>query len=168
MPNVRILICKDCQTTEVIPDFQGRPSDDVELEYACAKHEYPDRTRHLAGKLFVVDEGVWSNSEAKDQILKKMWQEMGHTGMEPWVYQAIDTLRADAMTCWRGRGRPERCADFHSEKKILTPPTQADRRAAGVQKYDKSNPTVQRYLCDYCPMRSVAEQQVRKQQGLYD
>jgi hypothetical protein len=168
MPNIRILICKDCQSTETLPDFQGRPDDDVELEYALQKHEYPDRSRHLKGKLFIVDEGVWSHPEAKEKILQKMWQDMGHTGLEPWVYQAVDTLRADAMKCWRGRGRPERCADFHSDKKILTPPTQSERREAGMKKYDKSNPAAQRFLCDYCPMRSVAEQEMRAKQGLYD
>lgn len=168
MSNIRILICKDCQSTETLPDFQGRPADDVELEYACSKHAYPDGTRHLGGRLFTVDETVWNNREARDEILKQMWQKMGHTGLEPWVYQAVDTLRADAMQCWRDRLRPTRCADFHSDKKILTPPTRAERKSEGMPKWDKNNRAAQRYLCDYCPMRSVAEQEVRAKQGLYE
>lgn len=168
MGNVRILICKDCQSTEVIPDFHGDPFYDAELEYACSKHQYPDGQRHLGGRLFSVDEDVWKNTDAREQVLKRVWQEMGHTGMEPWVYQAVETLRADAMQCWQKRGRPETCSDFHSDKKILLPPTAAERKEAGMKKYDRANPSAQRYLCDYCPMRSVAEQKVRAQQGLYD
>ncbi|WP_369042178.1 hypothetical protein [Streptomyces sp. Midd1] len=171
MTQIRLLLCKDCHTTEVLPAYQGDPRGDSVLEYAVAKHAYPNGERHF-GRLYPidgVDEDRWhSSAEIRDEILKRVWQQEGATGMEPWVYQAVDTLKADAMQCWRSRHRPETCSDFHSEKKLITPPTAGDRKAEGLPKWDKSNPTNQRYLCDYCPIRSVAEQKVRARRGLYE
>lgn len=168
MSNIRLLLCRDCKTTEVLPEYQGDPRSDSVLEYAASKHQYPNGERHF-GRLYPVngvDEDRWhNNSEVREQILKKVWQEEGHTGLEPWVYSAVDTLKDDAMKCWKTRLMPESCSDFHSDKKLLTPPTAADRKSEGMPKWNKAGP--QRYLCDYCPIRSVAEQKVRKAQGLY-
>ncbi|KJK56232.1 hypothetical protein [Saccharothrix sp. ST-888] len=167
MATIRILICQDCQTTETLPPYEGDPRNDTALEYATSKHAYPNGDRHFGRLYGPVEAGVWDNREAREEILKQLWQREGHTGMEPWVYQAVDTLKADAMQCWRSRQRPETCSDFHSSKKLLVPPTARDRKSEGLAKWDRANPGAQRYLCDYCPIRSVAEQQVRRQQGLY-
>ncbi|MFE6745903.1 hypothetical protein ACFVGM_08640 [Kitasatospora purpeofusca] len=168
MSTIRLLVCRDCRSAETIPDYHGDPKDDSTLEYAAAKHAYPNGERHFGRLYGGISEAQWGNSETQREILKRVWQEEGHTGMDPWVYQAMDTLRADAMQCWRERRRPETCADFHSDTKILVPPTAAERRSEGLPKWSKRNPHQQRYLCDYCPIRSVAEQKVRRQQGLYD
>lgn len=171
MPRIRLLLCKDCRSTEVLPDYQGDPRGDSVLEYAAAKHAYPNGERHF-GRLYPlegVDEHRWhSNSEVRDEILKRVWQEEGATGLEPWVYQAVDTLKADAMQCWRSRNRPETCSDFHSDKKLILPPTAGERKAEGLPKWSKKSPSSQRYLCDYCPIRSVNEQKVRMKLGLYE
>ncbi|WP_167503124.1 hypothetical protein [Streptomyces malaysiensis] len=170
MSRIRLLLCKDCRSAEVLPDYQGDPHGDTVLEYATAKHAYSNGERHL-GRLYPVDgvdEDRWHSSpDIRDGILKRVWQEEGATGMEPWVYQAVNTLKADAMQCWRSRHRPETCSDFHSEKKRLVPPTAADRKSEGMPKWDTHNSSAQRYLCDYCPIRSVNEQKMRHKLGLY-
>ncbi|MET7525652.1 hypothetical protein ACFYSJ_26175 [Streptomyces sp. NPDC005248] len=171
MTQVRLLLCKDCHSTEVLPHFEGDPRQDTVLEYAVAKHQYPNGERHF-GRLYPVEgveEDRWhSDSSARDEILKRVWQEEGATGMEPWVCQAVDTLKDDAMQCWRSRNRPETCSDYHSDKNLLTPPTAGDRKSEGLPKWNKSNPSGQRYLCDYCPIRSVNEQRMRAKLGLYE
>jgi hypothetical protein len=166
MPNIRLLICKNCETTEVVPWYEGDPSYDSALEYCMSKHEFPSGDRHF-GQLYTVDEDQYNREESRTEILKQIWQRHGHTGMDPWVYQVTDQLKHDAFECWRTRLRPETCSDFHSDKKILVPPTARERKEEGMKKWDTSNPAAQRYLCDYCPIRSVAEQQVRTKRGLY-
>ncbi|MFE5853248.1 hypothetical protein ACFQ61_08510 [Streptomyces sp. NPDC056500] len=171
MTRIRLLLCKDCHSTEVLTHYEGDPRGDTVLDYVVAKHRHPNGEPHI-GRLYPVegvDEDRWHNdTSAREEILKSVWQQEGATGMEPWVYQAVDTLKDDAMQCWRSRNRPETCSDFHSEKKILTPPTAADRRSERLPKWNKSNPAGQRYLCDYCPIRSVNEQKVRAKLGLYE
>lgn len=167
MPTLRLLVCRDCQSTDVLADFDGDPSHDSALEYVISKHEYPNGERHFGRLYRGIDEAQWNRPETQREILKQIWQQEGHTGMDPWVYQAMDTLKADAMQCWRTRLRPKTCSDFHSDKKVLLPPTAADRKSEGLPKWSTKNAHAQRYLCDYCPIRSVAEQKVRKAQGLY-
>lgn len=170
MGAIRILVCLDCRTTEVLPEYRGDPQYDSELTYAADKHKDATGEPHR-GRLYPIQgidmDGWNASSDKRDEILKRIWQEHGHTGLEPWVYAAKETLKADAMQCFEQHLRPENCADFHSSKKVLVPPTASERREVGAQKWDKNNPHLQRYLCDYCPMRSVAQTKVWNKLGLY-
>lgn len=166
MANLRLLVCYDCKSTDIVSDYEGDPAHDTALEYCTDKHRFPNNEKHF-GKLFKVDEDTWNHSEAREEILRQLWKKAGHTGLEPWVYQFTDQLKTDAMACWSSRKCPDTCSDFHSDKKILVPPTADERKAEGMKKWDKSNPAAQRYLCDYCPIRSIVEQKIRAKRGLY-
>lgn len=164
--SVRLLICRDCQSTEVLPEYEGNPDYDDALTYATEKHAYPNGERHFGRLYGPVTDAQWDNREIREELLRRIWQQEGHTGMEPWVYATMETLKADAMQCWRSRLRPETCSDYRSDKKRLVPPTQNERKDAGVGKYTAS-PQHTQYLCNYCPINSMVEQKVRAARGMY-
>lgn len=166
MANVRVLICRDCQSTEVLPDYDGDPAQDEALIYTAGKHQYPNGEMHFGRLYGNIAEEKWQNRETHDEILRRIWQQEGHTGFDPWVYDTLETLKADAMQCWEKRLRPATCSDYRSESKRLVPPTADARKAEGMGKY-KASPQHTQYLCNYCPINSVVEQRVRKQRGLY-
>lgn len=167
MSVIRVLICRDCRSTEVLPDFKGDPSHDDALIYATEKHAYPNGEKHFGRLYGDIAEAQWNKRDTRDEILRRIWQEEGHTGMEPWVYSTFETLKLDAMQCWRSRLRPESCSDYRSDKKRLVPPTAADRKSEGIGKYRASTKHTQ-YLCNYCPINSIVEQKVREARGMYD
>lgn len=166
MAKIRVLICRDCRSNEVLPDYEGDPARDEALIYATEKHQYPTGEKHYGDLYGGVTEEQWKNDETRDEILRRIWQNEGHTGFDPWVYDTMETLKADAMLCWEKRLRPTTCADYRSESKRLVPPTADARRASGMGKYKASAQHTQ-YLCNYCPINSVVEQKVRKRRGLY-
>lgn len=166
MAKIRLLVCRDCHTSEVLPDYEGNPDNDDALIYATSKHAYPNGEKHFGRLYRDIDEAKWGNTEVRSELLKSIWKEEGYTGFEPWVYDTMETLKADAMACWRSRQRPETCADFRSEKKRLVPPTAEARKSEGMGRY-KASPKHQQYLCSYCPIQAVAEQKVRESRGMY-
>src|ERR1044071_2138729 len=162
---MRVLICRDCQTTEELPHFDGDPRDDSTLEYAVQKHRYPNGEAHF-GKLFRdIKASHWGREDIRKDLLKRIWETQGYTGLEPWVYSSVNTLKEDAAKCWQERQRPKRCADFHSDKKRLTPPTQEARRDADLGKY-KASPGPSRYLCDYCVCRMQVEYEINEKRDV--
>lgn len=167
MSTIRVLVCRDCQSTEVLPDYAGDPGRDDTLIYATEKHQYPNGEMHFGRLYGSITEKDWKNRETRDEILRRIWQQEGHTGFEPWVYSTFETLKADAMQCWRSRLRPETCADYRSEGKRLVPPTAEARKSEGMGKY-RASPQHTQYLCNYCPINSVVEQKIRKERGMYD
>ncbi|MBD0734107.1 hypothetical protein [Streptomyces sp. CBMA29] len=166
MSFIRVLICQDCQSTEVLPDYAGDPAGDEALIYATGKHVYPNGEKHFGRLYGKIEEEKWKNREVRDEVLRRIWQQEGHTGFEPWVYNTFETLKADAMQCWTSRLRPETCSDYRSESKRLLPPTAEARKAEGMGKYKASSRHTQ-YLCSYCPINSVVEQKERDRRGLY-
>lgn len=164
MAYIRLLICQDCRSTEVLPDYRGNPEDDATLIYTTEKHCYPNGEKHFGRMYGPLLETQWEHEEVRGEILRRIWREQGHTGMEPWVYDTMETLKADAMQCWRSRLRPDSCSDYRSDKKRLVPPTAADRKSEGMGKYQAS-PKYTQYLCNYCPINSMVEQKIREARG---
>jgi hypothetical protein len=162
---MRILICHDCRSTEELPHFEGDSRNDYTLEYATQKHRFPNGEQHK-GKLFRdIKVKHWESEDIRKDLLKRIWATQGFTGLEPWVYSSVNTLKEDAMDCWSKRGRPQRCGDFHSEKKKLVPPSQNERGDAGLGKY-KASPGQTRYLCDYCVCRMQVENEINEKRDV--
>jgi len=39
---IRLLVCRDCKSIEELPDYEGRPSDDLLLNISVEKHPQQD------------------------------------------------------------------------------------------------------------------------------
>jgi len=163
-PRVRVLICKDCMTAEELPNFEGRPENDFALKAALEPHRTPDGEPHR-GRLYAgILQKLWRNPERRKAFVKQIWDGEGGqtTGMDPWVYNTVETLKEDAMACWKGRNSPIRCGDFHSDEKRLAPPTAEERKDAALGRYNpkKKGAGQVRFLCDYCVCRSQVEHEI--------
>jgi hypothetical protein len=142
---MRVLVCRTCRKLEELPDWVGHPDDDVYLNYVVGDH--PDHQ----GQLFRLPIGVWMIESARDELVKQM---MGHNeglaAFDPSFYEVRNTFREDAITCYKGHGKPKGgCPDFNSEKKELRPATVAERREAGMS--TRQLPVI--HLCSFCPVR---------------
>ena len=71
------------------------------------------------------------------------------------------------MTCYSDHMRPKgQCPDYKSDKKLLKPETNAERKEAGLEKYERTGgPKV--YLCDFCPVKSFNMEKHNTKMGLY-
>lgn len=159
---VRLLVCTTCHSVDEVVDFQGDPGADLTLEMATRKHTFANGESHEFGKLYRMQVRLWSREDIKQDILKRVWANSGYTGMEPWVYSSVNTLKGDAYQCWKSKLKPKRCADFHSDSKRLTPPTQEERGDVGAPQYrtKKLAAGSVRYLCDYCVCRMQVEHEI--------
>lgn len=150
---MRVLVCRTCRNLEELPDFQGRPEDDVFLNYVVQEH--PD---HM-GQLFRLPIGIWLIEEARNTLIKQL---MGHNeglaAFDPKFYEVRNTFKEDALICYKAHRRPKGgCPDFNSDKKLLFPETKAERKDAGIS--TKERPAI--HLCSFCPVRLYYEKKVR-------
>jgi hypothetical protein len=174
-PEVRLLVCSTCKTIEVLDDYTGPPEQaerfDVVLNLATERHkDGVERIPHV-GQLFRVKEGAWNSPEAQAQIREQVVARLdpnAETGLGAEAYAIRDNYKEDAMACWAQHNRVPACPDYKSDAKLLTPNTQAERKEAGLDKFDAHNPALQRWLCEYCPVHSLIMQIQRKKAGLYD
>lgn len=159
---VRLVICLTCHSVDEAVDFQGDPGADLPLEMVTRKHMFPNGDSHEFAKLHRMLARQWNKEEIRQDVLKRLWAQQGYTGMEPWVYANVNTLKSDAYKCWTSRLKPKRCADFHDESKRLTPPTRDERKDAGLGKYrtKKLAAGQVRFLCDYCVCRMQVENEI--------
>ena len=101
-------------------------------------------------------------SEIKSQVLKG-----GSSGLDVFgtdFYNVKDNFSADAMSCYALHNRPQgQCPDYKSERKVLTPATEKDRKEAGLK---KSN--VKIHLCDFCPVKMYNQKRAYQSKGLYN
>jgi hypothetical protein len=171
---IRLLVCSQCKTIEVLDDYTGPPERadeyDVILNVSLEKHrDGVERIPHI-GQMFRVPRSDWENPGAQAEIEKQIREkfEGGETGLGSSAYATLDTFREDAMTCWHQHNRTEDCGDYKSDAKQLVPDTQDVRREAGLRKFDKSNPATKRFLCEYCPVHSLVQQKQRLKAGMYD
>ena len=172
---IRLLACKNCKSIEPLDDYTGPPEMaerwDVILNVALERHKDGVERRPHIGQLFKVPKRAWESPEVQEQILKEMTARFDPnytTGLGDAAYAMRDNFREDAMKCWEQHMRTPNCSDYKSESKQLVPDTQAERKEAGVARFDKSNPNTQRFLCEYCPVHSLVQQAARKRAGLYD
>lgn len=174
-PEIRLLVCSKCETIEVLDDYTGPPERaeefDTILNIATEKHkDGVERIPHV-GQLFRVKQSAWNSPEAQEQVRQQIiarFDPNAETGLGSAAYAVMDTFKDDAMTCWAKHSRNPACSDYKSDKMIITPDTQSERREAGLAKFDAHNPATQKHLCDYCPVHSLVQQMQRKKAGLYD
>jgi hypothetical protein len=68
------------------------------------------------------------------------------------------------MSCYALHNRPKAdCADYKTDRKVLTPKTEAERKEAGLGKSK-----VKTYLCDFCVVKSFVQKKAYTEKGLYN
>lgn len=173
-PEVRLLVCTNCKTVEVLDDYTGPPElaeiHDVVLNTVLQKHrDGVERVPHV-GQVFRVKESAW-DSGAQDQIKAQVIARLdpnAETGLGSEAYALRNTFQEDAMSCWSKHNRIPGCPDYKTDPMQIVPDTQAERKEAGIAKFDRHNPATKRFLCEYCPVHSLVQQAQRKKAGLYD
>lgn len=175
-PEIRLLVCGQCKTIEVLDDYDG-PQElaeiyDTALNTLVANHrDGVEQRPHAPAQLFRVKKSSWDVPAAQEQIREQIIAKFdpdAETGLGAAAYAMRDTFREDAMTCWAKHNRNPGCGDYKTEKMLLTPGTQAERKEAGLDPFDKNDPNLQRFLCEYCPVHSLVTQMKREKAGLYD
>ena len=178
-PEVRLLACGKCKTIEVLDDYDGPQSlaetYDVVLNLAVERHQDGvERIPHAPAALLRLKKAEWDNPNVQEQVRERVLASFnggGETGLGAEAYAIRDNFRADAMECFGKHLRNPACPDYRSDTKRLVPNTNAERRDAGMARaseYDRHNPALTKYLCDYCPVQSMVMQAKRKKAGMYD
>lgn len=155
--NVRLLICHSCRTVDELPDFHGRPEDDVLLDDLIQRHRFPDGNEHM-GKLALVEEAVWHDPYKRQAVLEQIKKAVEKsTGFPSEWYATRDTYREDAMRCYKQHSRPKQgCIDYCDSDKRLGNPTRAGWEAG---------PRV--FLCNFCPVETYVRTQEQWIRGAY-
>lgn len=159
---IRLLLCHNCGTIDVLPDFDGPPDYDTILQVALERHRFPNGDPHI-GRLLDVPERAWETEPLRDAILEQIRQgSKGLAEADAKHYEVKDQFKEDAMSCYKAHLQPkDHCPDFNSPSKVLKPDTAADRKEAGLD--PKRLPVI--HLCSFCPMRTVMEAKFRKHHG---
>jgi hypothetical protein len=109
----------------------------------------------------------WAVPKIQEEIIKQI--RGGSEGLDVFqtkFYETKNQFAEDAMSCYSDHLRPKgQCPDYKSDKKLLKPDTDADRKEAGLEKAGKTGPKV--YLCDFCPVKSFNMQKSNAEKGLY-
>ena len=165
-PKIRLLFCKNCKTLEELPDFEGRPEDDVLLQILTEKHQSAGIPH--AGQLMRIAIEFWAVPTVKDEITKQIFQNgaPGLSALMPGFYESKATFAEDAMTCWKQHARTLDCGDYGSESKRLLPDTKNERRDLGLAPAEVDGPRV--YLCQFCPVHSRVVTKQREKRGDYN
>ena len=161
-PQIRLLVCRTCKTAEEIPDFEGRPEDDVLLQISVERHQKP--TPHV-GLLFKFPVKYWMRKDVKESIMKQIND--GSSGLDVFgtnFYETKSTFMEDAMKCYDIHLQPKgQCSDYKSERKVLKPGTEIDRKKEGLGE----SKAAKVYLCDFCPVKSYNMKRHNESKGLY-
>lgn len=175
---VRLLFCGKCKTVEVLDDYVGPPERadeyDVILNIAVQKHQDGvEKIPHAPAALVKMEQEQYDNPKIREQTIKQVQDSFGggETGLGAQAYAMRDNFRADAMACFGKHQRNPGCPDYRSAEKRLVPDTNAERRDVGMAKaseYDRNDPSLTKWLCDYCPVHSMVMQKKREKAGMYD
>lgn len=146
VPHMRVLHCRTCKTLDELPDFDGPSQYDDTLNYVVKKHG-----EHHDGMLFRLPIGFWLMEETKRQIIEQI--KGGGSGlavMDSSFYETNNQFKEDAAKCYQLHLRPKgQCPDYMSDRKLLKPDTDADRKDAGLSPYAKSGGP-KTTLCQFC------------------
>lgn len=170
-----LLVCYQCKSIEEIPyvkngqylgDGKYDQSTNPFLPMVVEPHE---KGGHV-GRLIDIPTVAWlGRQDIKEATLKKIKEQMlqgGSSGLDVFgtdFYDVKDTYSSDAMSCYNLHLRPTgQCPDYKSDKKILKPKTDAERKDAGLEKSK-----VKIYLCDFCPVKMYNQKRAYTQKGLY-
>lgn len=175
---VRILQCFECKSMDVLPDYppQANPNDDAALHHVDQRHGGDTQQPHYRA-LHRIEKKVWEDRDAKKQFIDKMWS--GVSGFTPSYYNVQDTLKDDAMKCWKDHRQPtadKPCLDYRSSSRIIKPPTRKDRKEmrrelemAGqrnnidLDRLEHDIPKL--YVCSFCPYQVVVDHKKRVERG---
>lgn len=182
-PQVRLLVCRKCQSVEEIPDYEGPVEGDALLERVVSKHQKDCGAAMVGGEkpevasqqdrfLVKVKREDWNNERIKKEILNRL--SMSGTGFEEKVYGVKNTWQADAMECFNAHRRPEQCIDYKDKSKrigngFLTDEEKSLKKSSGLftgLTQRRQQQTV--FLCDFCPVKSGVQTKVFSERGLYD
>lgn len=161
-PQIRLLVCRTCKSAEELPDWDGRPEDDVLLQISVERHQKPEP--HL-GNLYKFPVKYWVREEVKTSIMNQIKEGIS-SGLDVFgtnFYETKSQFAEDAMQCWAIHNKTQDCADYKHDRKILKPETAQDRRDAGF-----GESKVKIYLCDFCPVKSIVQRKAYSKANLYD
>lgn len=172
-PRLRLLICHDCNSVDVLPWYEGPPEYDDTLNYRLASHQGPRDERtgepryYHRGTMATVAEASWDDPDKRRQILSELSKAHagGEVGLGSKMYHARSNFKDDAIACWKAHNRTQNCEDYKSEKKRLVPDTKGERKDLGLDTKSSRRPGTS--LCVFCPYHSVVMQRARKAQGFY-
>ncbi len=160
--SIRLLLCHACHSLEELPDYEGNPDHDDVLSTLVSRHIKKHKTQEYSGQLMKVASKDWDSPTIRAGIEKAIKESTGYTGLSPEYYVARNTLKDDAMTCWKKHARTKDCGDYRSRKMLLQPGTKAERKAEGLPEYRSTT-----YVCDACPVHTIVTTAARKKAGLY-
>jgi hypothetical protein len=174
---ILLLICKTCKTIEEAPylktgKYLGEGKYDQADNPFLAELNAPHDRKGCYGVLLDVNWVYWMTPKIKESIIAQLKDQF--TGKSPLTqgldvfgtgfYDLKDTYSKDAMSCYGVHNRPKgQCADYKSERKIIKPKTDQERKEAGLGKS-----TAKIYLCDFCPVKMYNQQKAYKERGLYE
>lgn len=163
-PMIRVLVCRNCKTIEEMPDYDGDPATDTLLNILVSKHQQP--VEHI-GLLMKFPFKYWAVPKIQAEIVKQI--KGGSEGLDAYqtnFYATKNQFAEDAMSCYSDHLRPKgQCADYKSDKKLLKPDTDVERKEAGLAKAGTTGPKI--YLCDFCPVKSFNMKKHNEEKGLY-
>lgn len=163
---MRLLLCRKCRTLEELPDYDGPPEYDRTLEHLVQEHNKKGFEEHQGNvaTLMKVEDRDWEHN--REAILQRMRGTSSDGGFgEPWIKEAHNTYREDALRCFSNHGRPkEGCIDYWSDTKRIGRPTPEGRAVVkNLYKLGERDP----HLCQWCPVHTYVQTQVNWKKGLY-
>lgn len=172
-PRLRLLICHDCGSIDVLPWYDGPPQYDDTLNYRLADHQGPRDERtgepryYHHGTMATVAEKSWDDASTQSQIIDEIMKAHagGDVGLGMKLYHARSNFKEDAMKCWQQHNRTQNCDDYKSDKMKLIPDTRGERKDLGLDTKASRRPGTS--LCVFCPYHSVVMARARKAQGFY-
>jgi hypothetical protein len=171
---LNLVVCYTCKTIEEAPytktgeylgDGKYKQDDNPFLPPLIDWH---GEQGHV-GRIFDCDSFLWMSEKGRKETVEQIKQQLlgGSTGLNVFgtdFYNVKATFTSDAGNCYNLHMRPKgKCDDYKSDKKILKPQTEAERKELGL---GKSN--VKTYLCDFCVVKSFVQKKVYTEKGLYN
>lgn len=183
-PQIRLLVCRKCESVDEIPDYDGPVEGDALLERVVERHQRECGVAQVGGEtaevasqqdrfLVKVDREEWNKESVRKEILNRL--SMGYSGFEEKVYGVKNTWKSDAMECYSRHRRPQDgCIDYKDKSKrigngFLDDDEKKLREDSGLftgLKRRRQQQTV--FLCDFCPVKSGVQEKVFLKKGLYD
>jgi hypothetical protein len=161
---MRLLLCRHCRTLEELADYEGPPEYDRLLEELVNRHNKLDARAHEGNvaTLMHVENRDWEMH--RDSILERMRSKDEGFG-EPWIKDAMDTYKEDALKCYSRHGRPkDGCGDYWSDSKRIGRPTPEGRAVLKTMyKLGERDP----HLCQFCPVHTFVQTEINWTRGLY-
>jgi hypothetical protein len=167
---IRLLSCLQCKTLEELPDYEGHPDGDVLLADTIERH-HTDRatgTKHI-GNLIKIPKAAWDVKSEREQILDQIREALngGETGLGRSFYALKNNYQDDAMKCFKQHSRNPQCGDYMSKSKQLGAAEDVKEAWSDAGKKRPKDFGPKQFLCQFCPVHSMAVSALREKKGLY-